>query len=149
SGLESDPNTLAHQLDWVAKHRLFDAYRDRHGLTWDDARLAAMDLQYHDLRPASSLARRIGLDTLADPAVVEAAITEPPNDTRAYFRGRALARFAPDVVSANWDSVVFDTGAPSLQRVPMMDPTRGTARHLGDLFDRAGTAAELLAELGH
>ena len=43
--------TLADQLDWVAKYRLLDGYRERHGLEWDDARLRAMDLQYHDLRP--------------------------------------------------------------------------------------------------
>ena len=51
TGLEADPPSLADQLDWVAKHRLIDGYRERHGLDWDDARLAAMDLQYHDLRP--------------------------------------------------------------------------------------------------
>ncbi len=50
SGLETDPGSLAAQVDWVAKHRLIDGYRERHGLRWDDARLAAMDLQYHDLR---------------------------------------------------------------------------------------------------
>ena len=43
--------SLADQLDWVAKYRLIDGYRERHGLAWDDPRLAAMDLQYHDLRP--------------------------------------------------------------------------------------------------
>jgi hypothetical protein len=118
SGLESDPFTLADQLDWVAKLRLFSAYRERHGIEWGDARLVAMDLQYHDLRPASSLARRVGLATVADPAEVRTAVTEPPADTRAFFRGRCLERFADDVVSANWDSVVFDVGGSSLQRVP-------------------------------
>ena len=58
TGLESDPMTLADQLDWVAKYRLLNGYRERHGLGWDDARLAAMDLQYHDLRPERSLAAR-------------------------------------------------------------------------------------------
>ena len=51
TALETDPATLAGQLDWVAKRRLVDGYRSRHDLRWDDARLAAMDLQYHDLRP--------------------------------------------------------------------------------------------------
>lgn len=51
-GLETDPWSLARQLDWVAKLQLLEAYRDRHGCPWDDPRLAAVDLQYHDLRPA-------------------------------------------------------------------------------------------------
>ena len=42
-----------------------DGYRERHGLRWDDARLAAMDLQYHDLRPEKSLAARVGLERIA------------------------------------------------------------------------------------
>ena len=54
TGLETDPASLAAQVDWVAKHRLIDGYRERHGLEWGDARLAALDLQYHDLRPEKS-----------------------------------------------------------------------------------------------
>ena len=78
SALEADPMQLADQLDWVAKYRLFDGYRQRHGLEWTDARLAAMDLQYHDLRPGSSLARRVGLERLTDDEAVAAAVHEPP-----------------------------------------------------------------------
>ena len=52
---------VADRVDWVAKYRLLDAYRERHDLAWSDARLAALALQYHDLRPAKSLARRVGL----------------------------------------------------------------------------------------
>ena len=85
---------------------------------------------------------------MADPAEVERAVTEPPAATRAFFRGRCLDRFADDVVSANWDSVVFDVGGSSLQRVPMMEPGRGTAEHVGALFDEVATAAELLERLG-
>jgi Pup amidohydrolase len=148
SGLESDPMTLADQLDWVAKYRLFSAYRERHGLEWDDPKLAAMDLQYHDLRPASSLSRRLGLERLTDDAEVERAVTEPPSGTRAYFRGTCLARFAPDIVAANWDSIVFDTGDSSLQRVPMLEPGRGTEAHVGELVRAATSSADLLERLG-
>ena len=148
SGLESDPLTLAGQLDWVAKYRLYQAYRDRDGLDWSDQRLAAMDLQYHDLRPESGLARRLGLERLTDDDDVARAITEPPAGTRAFFRGTCLARFAPEIVAANWDSLVFDTGDASLRRVPMLEPGRGTADHVGALIDGASSAAELLDRLG-
>jgi proteasome accessory factor A len=147
SGLDADPMTLAAQLDWVAKYRLLDAYRQRHDLSWDDARIAAMDLQYHDLRPGSSLARRLGLERLTDDAAVARAVEHPPPDTRAYFRGRCLARFPDDVVAANWDSVVFDVGSSSLQRVPMLEPGRGTEATVGPLIDAATSAADLLARL--
>ena len=148
TALESDPSSLATQVDWIAKHRLIDGYRERHGLDWGDARLFALDLQYHDLRPERSLAARVGLERLTDDAEVERAMTEPPDDTRAYFRGRCLQKYADDVVAANWDSLVFDIGDEPLRRVPMMEPSRGTAAHVGSVIDASDTSAELLERLG-
>jgi proteasome accessory factor PafA2 len=148
SGLDSDPMTLSDQLDWVAKYRLYQAYRERDGMDWSDPRLAAMDLQYHDLRPGRCLARKLGLQRLTDDDEVRRAMTEPPTGTRAYFRGRCLDRFASEIVAANWDSLVFDTGAASLRRVPMLEPGRGTAEHVGELLDAAESASDLLDRLG-
>jgi proteasome accessory factor A len=146
-GLESDPSSLAGQLDWVAKRRLVDGYRERHGLAWTDARLAAMDLQYHDLRPHKGLAARVGLERLVSDEEVDAAVTSPPPGTRAWFRGECLRRFPEAVVAANWDSLVFDVGGDPLRRVPMMEPLRGTREMVGSLLDRCRTAADLISAL--
>jgi proteasome accessory factor A len=148
AALEDDPMTLAGQLDWVAKYRLLDGYATRHGLDWSDARLAAIALQYHDLRPDRSLFRRLETERLVDPASVVVATTEPPEDTRAYFRGVCLQRWADQVVAANWDSLVFDVGTEPLRRVPMMEPTRGTRAHVGTLVDESVSAADLIRRLG-
>jgi proteasome accessory factor PafA2 len=148
TGLETDPSTLAAQVDWIAKHRLLDGYRERHGLRWDDARLAAMDLQYHDLRPERSLSARVGLERIASDDEMERAVSEPPPDTRAFFRGRCLQRWPESIVAANWDSLVFDVGGDPLRRVPMMEPLRGTEAHVGSLIDGCETAADLLEKLG-
>jgi proteasome accessory factor A len=44
--------------------------------------------------------------------------------------------------------VIFDLpGRDSLQRIPTMEPTRGTRAHVGDLLDRCKTAEELFAAL--
>jgi proteasome accessory factor A len=85
---------------------------------------------------------------LVSAADVETAMTQPPTTTRAYFRGRCLQKFPDDVVAANWDSLVFDIGRDPLRRVPMMEPLRGTAHHVGNLIDECDTAAELLDRLG-
>jgi proteasome accessory factor A len=148
SQLEADFLGLADQLDWVAKYRLMQGYRERHDIGWDDARLAAMDLQYHDLRAEKSLAARVGLERLTDDREVAAAVFEPPKDTRAYFRGKCLQRWADQIVAANWDSMVFDVGGDPLRRVPMMDPTRGTEAHVGRLMAECTSTAELLDRLG-
>jgi proteasome accessory factor A len=150
SGLETDPMSLSTELDWVAKYQIVDGYRQRHGLSWSDARLAAMDLQYHDLRPAKSLFARLPMTTLVDDALVEDAVSEPPRTTRAYFRGRCLQRFAPAIAAANWDSMVFDLSPAkdSLQRVPMMEPLRGTAEIVDSLFEGVTSPIELFERAG-
>jgi Pup amidohydrolase len=146
-GLETDPMSLARQLDWVAKLQLIEAYRDRHGLDWGDQRVAALDLQYHDLRPAKSLFARLDTERLVDQDSVATAVTEPPRGTRAWFRGECLKKWPAAVVTANWDSLVFDLGTDPLRRVPMMDPLKGTAEHVEGLLDSCATPSELLDRL--
>jgi proteasome accessory factor PafA2 len=146
--LELDPRRLRRQLDWVAKLELIDAYQERHSCEPGDHRLRLVDLQYHDLRPERSLFRRLDTERLVDLNEVAEAVTEPPNSTRAYFRGRCLQQFSGEVVTANWDSVVFDTQQGALQRVPTLEPLKGTAAHVANLFEGCGSAAELLRRLG-
>ena len=147
TGLEHDRTAVAHWVDWVAKQRLIEGFRERHSLQPGDAKLKALDLQYHDMRADRCLALRVGLETLVDPERVRRAMTEPPETTRAYFRGKCLQRWPDDIVAANWDSMVFDVGHDPLRRVPMMEPLRGTAFHVAGLFDECSTVAELLARL--
>jgi proteasome accessory factor A len=146
--LERDPMSLADQLDWVAKLRLLEGYQERHGVAWGDARLRAIDLQYHDIRPGKSLSARAGLARLTGDDEVHRAVSEPPTTTRAYFRGRCLQRWPEDIVAANWDSMVFDVGTDPLRRVPMMEPLRGTEAMVGRLINECSTATELLQRLG-
>ena len=148
AGLETDTLSQAHIVDWVAKKRLVDGLRERHQLPAGDARLRAVDLQYHDIRPSKSLAARVGLETLFTPEAVDHAATEPPRDTRAYFRGKCLQRFPAAIAAANWDSVVFDLGTDPLRRVPMLEPLKGTAEMVDTLLEGCNSPAELLARLG-
>ena len=152
TALERDPMSLADQLDWVAKLATLERYKERHGLEWDDSRLHMMDLQYHDVRRdkgiANVLMRKGALKRLVTDDEIERAVTVPPSDTRAYFRGRCLAQYASDVVAASWDSVIFDLGGDSLQRVPMYEPLRGTEESTKDILDACKTPRELLDRLG-
>ena len=54
-----------------------------------------LDLQYHDLRPDKGLyypprAAGAGSKRIVTDEEITRAITEPPEDTRAYFRGQCL-----------------------------------------------------------
>jgi proteasome accessory factor PafA2 len=150
--LERDPMLCASELDWVAKLKLLEQYRQRDGLEWGDAKLELIDYQYSDIRPEKGLYHRLAaagrIERLLAHGEVDAAMHEPPEDTRAYFRGRCLSKFADAVAAASWDSVIFDLpGRESLQRVPTIDPLRGSKAHVGALLDRSETAEALVAEL--
>ena len=149
--LGTDPRSLSGQLDWVAKLRLLDGYRDRDGLTWSDPKLRAIDLQYHDVRRERGLYHRLErsgkIERLTTDDEIERAVMEPPDDTRAYFRGRCITRFPDAIAAASWDSVILDTGRDALQRIPMREPLRGTRAHVQELVDACEDAAELVDRL--
>jgi proteasome accessory factor A len=151
SRLESDPMQLARELDWVAKLRLLEGYRERDRLDWDSHRLQLVDLQYSDVRPDKGLYHRLvargAMQTLLPPGVAKTAMSSPPEDTRAYFRGQCLQRYGSAVAAASWDSVIFDVGRESLVRVPTLEPLRGTKAHVGELLERCPTAASLIEAL--
>jgi Pup amidohydrolase len=150
-GLEEDPLSLHGQLDWVAKHRLVDAYRERDGLGWDDPKLALIDLQYHDVRQDRGLYYKLvaggKVERLVGEAEIDRATRQPPEDTRAYFRGTCIRKYSEAIVAASWDSVIFDTGRDALQRVPMREPLRGTRDVVEGLIEASADATALVGHL--
>ena len=145
--LETDPLIVANIVDWVAKKRIVDGFAQRHGLQDHDARLKAIDLQYHDMRTDKCLALRAGLVELCAKTDVRTAMVKPPESTRAYFRGTVLQRWPNDVIAANWDSVVFDIPNQGLKRIPMPEPLRGTRALAGGLLASSQNPSDLIDKL--
>ncbi len=150
--LGRDVMECAGMLDWVTKLQLLEGFRSRDGLAWDDHRLAAIDIQWADVRPEKGLVHRLRdrgrLTDLVGADEVRAAQATPPEQTRAWFRGTCVSRFPENVFSASWDSVVFDVpGRPSLQRVPILEPERGTRAQVGDLLEQSDDVETLLQGL--
>lgn len=151
--LRTDPMQLADRLDWVAKLALMESYRSRDALAWDDPKLALIDLQYTDIDPARSLyqalIRKGRMQRLLTDAEIDEAMVDPPTDTRAYFRGRCMARYPKSVVAAAWDSVIVEVPQRrSLLRIPMLDPLRGTREHVGAQIDAHADIGGLITALG-
>ncbi len=126
-GLRADIFSVATQVEWVAKYQLFERQRERLGVAWDDARLAAMDVQWGDLRPSKSLVAaldRAGLvERLCSPEQIAWAADNPPENTRAALRGAAVSS-EPDLVQASWTSMVYDDpGSGVYRRIPIGDPS--------------------------
>jgi proteasome accessory factor PafA2 len=151
TALEVEPLTLHRELDWVAKYRLLEGYRERDGLAWSDHKLHLIDLQYHDVRRDKGLYYRLAaagkVDRIVTDEEIEDAVMEPPEDTRAYFRGRCISRYPDAIAAASWDSLIMDTGRDALQRIPMREPLRGTKSHVEELLRSSADAASLVDKL--
>jgi len=94
TGLEKDPLSLHRELDWVAKHRIIEAYGARHDLPLSSAKLAFLDLAYHDVSRERGLYHLLQRNGRMERVVTEDAITrgmsEPPVTTRARLRGQFI-----------------------------------------------------------
>ena len=149
--LSRDPMECKDTLDWVAKLALMRGYIRRDSSDWADARLSLLDLQYSDISRKRGIAARLedsgSLKRLFTDHEVEQAVEFAPEDTRAYFRGECIRRYPDNIAAASWDSVVFDTGAETLLRVPTLEPLRGSRQATESVLNSSSTAAELLDAL--
>lgn len=96
TGIEKDPLSLDRECDWVIKHNLIEAYRERHGLALTDPKIALMDLQYHDVNRDRGLfyrmQRRGMVDRTCTDAEIDLAVEQPPQTTRARLRGEFIRK---------------------------------------------------------
>jgi proteasome accessory factor PafA2 len=124
--LERDVHSTRDRVDWVAKKFLLTALRDEEQLAWTDPWLQAIDLQYHDIDRETGLYNELvhagAMRRLVTDDEIRAAIFAPPDTTRAFFRGRSVARFHDRISSVQWDEVVFANGKHPA-RVSLPEPT--------------------------
>jgi Pup amidohydrolase len=149
--LAEDPFQLDREVDWVIKHKLITTYMQRHKVDWHHPQVHMLDLQYHDVRPDKGLyhllERRGEVDRIVDPEEIERAVTVPPDDTRAYFRGECIRRYPDAVFGVNWDSISFNVGEEPIKRILMNEPLKGTRAHVEELLDASPNATILVRNL--
>src|SRR6266540_1054410 len=115
--LERDPMSTRDRVDWSAKKFLLDALQQDEKLSWSDPWLQSIDLEYHNLDLDRGLyyelVRKGLMRRVTTEDEIKAAIFNPPETTRAFFRGRAVARFNDQISSIQWDEIVFTNGTQS------------------------------------
>jgi Pup amidohydrolase len=123
--LERDVMTARDRVDWVAKKLLLNALQEEEKLSWNDPWLQPIDLEYHnvdlDRGLFYELVRQGSVRRLVKEEEIKTAIFSPPETTRAFFRGRSVARFNDQIASIQWDELVFANGALS-RRVVLPEP---------------------------
>nr|WP_315501960.1 depupylase/deamidase Dop [Actinomyces oris] len=136
----------AQMVEWVAKYELCEGLRRRSGTGWDDPRLAALDIQWADLRPGRSVVDRLDaagrIHRLASEAEIQRAADTPPEGTRAAIRGTAIRRH-PQIVGASWTCLLLDVpGAPELARLRLPDDVVVGPDETATILEEIGRRAE-------
>lgn len=116
----------ASRIEWVAKYDVFSRLAARLPGGWENPKLAALDIKWADLRPGCSPVDKIQsqIEQVVTQREIAEAALNPPVGTRAQERGEAV-RNRSQLVAASWDTLVFETEAGNLRRVPLGDPIRG------------------------
>jgi proteasome accessory factor A len=126
--LERDPLSTADRLDWSAKFKLIEQFRQSENLQQDDPWLASLDLNYHLLDPQQGLFYGLmdqGVFILPYPlAEIKAHSLCPPSSTRAAVRGRCVEKFGSAVQAAQWDHILLrgTQGTIKLDLCNLFDP---------------------------
>ena len=145
--LQADPARCADRVDWVAKKFLLSTFREAEKLDWDDPWLQSIDMEYHNIDPVAGLyhemLRTCTVRRYLEEDDIREAIFQPPTTTRAFFRGRAVAKFNAAIASIQWDEVVFKTPAGP-RAVPLVEAFGDAAlTELGERIARAQTVSDL------
>ncbi len=150
--LATDKFALRDEVDWIAKLAIMNGYRERDHALWNDPRIAAIDIQYADMRKEKGLALLMQAKgkqqvMFTEQEIAQAVVT-PPHDTRAYFRGKCVEHFVDQVAAASWDSVILDLGSDvPLTRISTPDVRKGTKDLTESLFVSATGTADFVRKL--
>jgi proteasome accessory factor A len=109
--LADDIMRCTDRVDWVAKRKLLEQFMAEEGCNWSDPSMQSLDLAYHDVDLEAGLYH--GLEAagemrgLVTDARIDAAMSCPPEDTRAFIRGLFVRRFGQSVRSIGWNGIAF------------------------------------------
>ena len=149
--LEEDPSLLSREIDWVIKKEMIESFMLRKKCGWSDPRVSLLDLQYHDISTEKGIYYALEkggfVDRLLTEEEISRAIENPPEGTRAYFRGTCLKKFPKEIYSASWTSILFDVGNAEIKKIPIMDPFKGNRQLIEKIMNTSHTARELLNHL--
>jgi proteasome accessory factor A len=91
-----DLASVGREIDWVVKYQMIERYRAKHDVSLGSARVAQLDLAYHDIRRNrglfSLLERRGLVDQVVPDLETFQAKSRPPQTTRARLRGEFIRR---------------------------------------------------------
>lgn len=150
--LSNDIFSAAPQVEWVAKYQLLQSLRERGGLPWDNERLLALDVQWHDVTPERSIVAKLDaagkIERLVSKDEVLNALLRAPETSRAYLRGGLISAFPHNIAAAGWNGIILDIPEYNrLLRLPLLDPYSATRTQYGQALEEAETLQDFVDRL--
>ncbi len=134
-----DLSLVDREIDWVIKWKLIDRYRAKHDLPLGHARIAQLDLAYHDIRRDRGLynllARNGAVARVTDDLSVFRAKTVPPQTTRAKLRGDFIRAAQDGRRDFTVDWVHLKLNDQAQRTVLCKDPFRAVDERVQRLID--------------
>jgi proteasome accessory factor A len=138
TGLEKDPMSLHREVDWVAKYRVMDQYREQRGLAMSSPQMALVDLSYHDVNRERGLyyvlQRRGLVERVVTDEAINRAATHPPATTRARLRGAFIKAAKARKRDFTVDWVHLKLNDQAQRTVLCKDPFRATDERVDKLI---------------
>ena len=110
----------------MIKKAWIDKFMSRHQLSWRDAEVSLLDLQYHDIRPEKGvyylLAQNDQVDRITDDETIEEAKHRPPQTTRARLRGEFIRQANLKSKDYRVDWVYLKLNDPERETIICKDP---------------------------
>ena len=144
--LKKNPALLYGKLDWITKKIVIEQSLKKYGSTWENYRdkmvvingeetplsdhVQTIDLQYHNIDESNSiyylLERKGHMERIVSDEEIKLAMTEPPEGTRAYFRGKCMKNFHESITQINWDIIHLQAKNGKIFIITLNDPHKGT-----------------------
>src|SRR6476659_6598512 len=145
--LQRDVMICRDRVDWAAKKFLLNQLQEEEKLAWSDPWLQSIDLEYHNIDLDRGLyyelLRHNSMRRVVNEDEIRHAIFSPPETTRAFFRGRAVARFTEQIESMQWNAIVLGDDGRS-QRIALPEPADPSLERLNAAIQKSSDFAGFL-----
>lgn len=138
------------RVDWAAKKFLLNQLQEEEKLAWSDPWLQSIDLEYHNIELDRGLyyelVRHDSMRRVINEDEIRHAIFSPPETTRAFFRGRAVARFTDQIESIQWNEIVLGADGRS-QRIALPEPADPSLERLNEAIRKSADFGDFVRAL--
>lgn len=144
--LEEEPMQLNRKIDWVIKKSFLEDRMRKKKISWDNPVTRELSIRYHDISREEGIfyvLQNEGLvERLIDDQAAYQFLTNPPSDSRAYFRGKSIEKFSNQIEGVDWQVIEFTAG----HLVILPDPLKMDKNEVGDIIEQSTSVREMLTK---